>query len=176
MSDALRFPTTAMLLADALRYKAWADRRTLDAVAAIDQRQFPSAMAFARQQLNHMVLVEELFRARLLAAPEPHRGTNTPEVPELAELDRRLVAANEWLGGYVAALTREALGETIRFTFTDGKHASLRREEVIFHLINHGTYHRGAIGHALDLAQAPRPADTFTVFIHSAQPGRRDRN
>ena len=165
-----------MLLADALRYKAWADRRTLDAVAAIDGRQFPSAMAFARQQLNHMVLVEELFRARLLAAPEPHRSTNTQEVPELAQLDRRLADSNEWLGGYLAALTPEALGETIHFTFTDGQHGSLRREEVIFHLINHGTYHRGAIGHALDLAQAPRPADTFTVFLHSAQPGRRDRN
>ena len=89
---------------------------------------------------------------------------------------RRLAASNEWLGGYVAGLTQQALGETIRFTFTDGKHGSLRREEIIFHLINHGTYHRGAIGHALDLAQAARPADTFTVFIHSAQPARRDRN
>ena len=164
------------LVRRALRYKAWADRRTLDAVAAIDRQRFPSAMAFARQQLNHMVLVEELFRARLLGEPEPHRSTNTQEVPELAELDRRLAASNEWLGDYVDALTREVLGETIRFTFTDGQHGSLSREEVIFHLINHGTYHRGAIGHALDLAQAPRPADTFTVFIHAAQPARRDRN
>ena len=165
-----------MLFADVLRYKAWADRRTLDAVAAIDGQQFPAAMAFARQQLNHMVLVEELFRARLLAAPEPHRSTNTEGVPELRELDERLSASNEWLGGYVAALIPEALGETIRFTFTDGKHGSLSREEVIFHLINHATYHRGAIGHALDLAHAPRPADTFTVFIHAAQPGRRGGN
>jgi uncharacterized damage-inducible protein DinB len=165
-----------MLLADALRYKAWADRRTLGAVAAIDRQRFPSALAFARQQLNHMVRVEELFRARLLGQPEPHRSTNAQEVPELAELDRRLAAANEWLAGYVGALAPEAFGGTIRFTFTDGKHGSLSREEVIFHLINHATYHRGAIGHALDLAQAPRPADTFTVFIHSAQPGRRARD
>ena len=161
------------MLLDALRYKAWADRRTLDAVAAIDSRRFPSALAFAQQQLNHMVIVEELFRARLQAAPEPHSSTNTEQVPELAELDRRLVASNEWLRSYVVALTPQALGETIRFTFADGKRGSLRREEVVFHLINHGTYHRGAIGHALDLAHAPRPADTFTVFIHAVEPGRR---
>jgi uncharacterized damage-inducible protein DinB len=43
----------------------------------------------------------------------------------------------------------------------------------MFHLVNHGSYHRGAIGHALDLADASRPADTFTVFIHSAEPHRR---
>ena len=50
----------------------------------------------------------------------------------------------------------------------------LTREEIIYHLINHGTYHRGAIGHALDLAAAPRPADTYTVFIHAAEPERRE--
>ena len=164
------------MLLDALRYKAWADRRTLDAVAAIDRRQFPSALAFARQQLNHMVIVEELFRARLLAAPEPHSSTNTAEVPELGELDGRLMASNAWLGAYAVGLTPPALGETIRFTFADGKRGSLSREEVLFHLINHGTYHRGAIGHALDLAHAPRPADTFTVFIHAAEPGRRSES
>jgi uncharacterized damage-inducible protein DinB len=62
---------------------------------------------------------------------------------------------------------------SVRFTFTDGKPGLLSREEVIFHLVNHGSYHRGAIGHALDLANASRPADTFTVFIHSAEPHRR---
>ena len=162
-----------MLLPDALRYKAWADRRTLDAVAAIDAQRFPAAAAFARQQLNHMVRVEELFGARLSASDEPHASTNSQVVPELAELDRRLAASNEWLQGYVRSVSAAELQETIRFTFTDGKRGMLRREEVIFHLINHGSYHRGAIGHALDLAHAPRPADTFTVFIHAAEPHRR---
>jgi len=50
----------------------------------------------------------------------------------------------------------------------------LSREEAIFHLINHGTYHRGAIGHALDRAEGSRPADTYTVFIHGAEPERRN--
>ena len=47
----------------------------------------------------------------------------------------------------------------------------MTRQEILFHIVNHGTYHRGAIGHALDLAGAPRPADTYTLYIHSAQPG-----
>ena len=162
-----------MLLLDALRYKAWADRRTLDAVAAIDAQSFPSAMAFARQQLNHMVRVEEIFRARLLATQEPHSSTNSDVVPELADLDRRLAASNEWLQSHVRSASPAQLQDSVRFTFTDGKPGLLSREEVIFHLVNHGSYHRGAIGHALDLAKASRPADTFTVFIHSAEPHRR---
>jgi uncharacterized damage-inducible protein DinB len=65
--------------------------------------------------------------------------------------------------------------EPIRFQFVDGQRGSLTREEILFHLVNHGTYHRGAMGHALDLANAHRPADTYTVFIHSVEPGRRER-
>jgi uncharacterized damage-inducible protein DinB len=162
-----------MLLFDALRYKAWADRRTLDAAAKIDAQRFPSAIAFARQQLNHMVRVEEIFRARLLATDEPHTSTNSEVVPELADLKKRLAASNEWLQTYVRSVSPAQLQESICFIFTDGKRGMLSREEVIFHLINHGSYHRGAVGHALDLADASRPADTFTVFVHSAEPHRR---
>ncbi|HVP08423.1 MAG TPA: DinB family protein [Burkholderiales bacterium] len=162
-----------MLLRNQLRYKAWADRRTLDAVAKIDAHRFPSALAFARQQLNHMVRVEELFRARLLGEPDPHSSTNSETVPELSELDRRLSESNAWLQAYVESLPATQLSQTIRFAFVDGKRGTLSREEALFHFVNHGTYHRGAIGHALDLAQAPRPADTYTVFIHSAEPNRR---
>lgn len=161
------------MLIQTFQYKQWADRRTLDAVATIDADKHPSSLAFARQQLNHMVRVEELFKARLLGETEPHASTNTDTVPELEELDRRLSASNRWLSEYVVALTPDQLSEVRQFQFVDGKRGSMTRQEILFHLVNHGTYHRGAIGHALDLAGAVRPADTYTMFIHASEPGRR---
>jgi uncharacterized damage-inducible protein DinB len=161
------------MLQDALRYKLWADRRTLDAVAEIDERRFPSAIAFALQQLNHMVRVEELFRARLLGHREPHSTTNSDSIPALSDLDWRLSTSNGWLQTYARTLEPAQRIESIHFQFVDGKRGTLSREEILFHMVNHGTYHRGAIGHALDLAQANRPADTYTVFIHAAEPDRR---
>jgi uncharacterized damage-inducible protein DinB len=100
--------------------------------------------------------------------------TNTDELPQFEELDRRVVASNQWLQTYANHLAPHQFNERIRFTFVDGKNGLLSREEVLFHLVNHGTYHRGAIGRALDLAGAPRPADTYTVFIHAAEPERRE--
>jgi uncharacterized damage-inducible protein DinB len=163
------------MLIEAIKYKQWADRRTLDAVGTIDGSKCPSAVAFARQQLNHMVRVEELFSARLLGEPEPHSSTNTAEVPDLDELDRRITDSNRWLAGYVAELEPGRWEQSVSFQFVDGKQGTMTRMEIFFHIVNHGTYHRGAIGHALDLAQAPRPADTYTVFIHSVEPGRREQ-
>ncbi|URI07544.1 DinB family protein [Aquincola tertiaricarbonis] len=161
-----------MLLA-ALRYKAWADGRTVAAVRQIAAQMNAAPFDFARQQLNHMVRVEELFRARLLAEAEPHDSTNTARLPTLGELTTRLDRSNAWLQAYAAGLSAEQWQEQLRFTFVDGQRGSLSRQEVVYHLVNHGTYHRGAIGHALDLAGGPRPADTFTVFIHAEEPGRR---
>lgn len=37
-------------------------------------------------------------------------------------------------------------------------------------MINHGTYHRGNIAHALHHANVEHPADTYTVFIHQLEP------
>ncbi|MAF04069.1 MULTISPECIES: DinB family protein [unclassified Herbaspirillum] len=157
-----------------LEYKHWSDRRILDAVAQLTQEEQQRALDFARQQLNHMVRVEELFQARLRGVADPHDSTNTEHLPELAELEGRLMAANQWLLTYAKSLSASQLKEDISFTFVDGKRGRLSREEVIFHLINHGTYHRGAIGHALDLAVGTRPADTYNVFIHAAEPERRN--
>lgn len=162
-----------MMLLTALKYKAWADRRTLEAVSQIDRHEHARHFDFSRQQLNHMVRVEELFRARLMAAAEPHDSTNTDLVPDLSELATRVTASNDWLQNYAQGLPASQLVEPVRFTFVDGKRGTLTREEVLFHVINHGTYHRGAIGHAIDLAGALRPADTYTIFIHAVEPQRR---
>lgn len=157
-----------------LRYKQWADRRTLEAVALIDPERFPSELAFARQQLNHMVRVEEAFRARLLGDTDPHSSSNSEVVPGLEQLSKRLFESNDWLQTYAESLPSATLLEKIHFRFFDGQAGTLTREEVFFHLVNHGTYHRGAIGRALDLAGGLRPADTYTVFVHAVEPGRRD--
>ncbi len=162
------------LLVESFNYKAWSDRRTLDAIARIDAEAFPASLAFALQQLNHMAIVEELFRARLLGEPAPHQQTNSEVVPGYDVLRRRLEDSAAWFVGYVAELPLERRGEWLRFRFADGRDGGMTRQEILFHIVNHGTYHRGAIGHALDLAGAPRPADTYTLYIHSAQPERRE--
>lgn len=156
-----------------LRYKQWADGRTLEAMALMAPTQFPAETAFAHQQLNHMVRVEEVFRARLLGDAEPHATSNSEAVPALAELGQRLAASNNWLQTYAQSMSGSMLSEQIHFCFLDGKGGTMSREEIFFHLVNHGTYHRGAIGHALDLAGNLRPADAYTVFTHAAEPERR---
>ncbi|MFK8401455.1 DinB family protein [Pseudomonas sp. BGr12] len=162
------------MLIQAFAYKCWSDRRTLDAIARIEPERFPEEHAFALQQLNHLAIVEDLFRARLQGEADPHPATNTQSVPGYAELRERLLTSGQWYVEQLAALAPERAAEVIRFRFTDGRSGSLTREEIFFHILNHATYHRGSIARALDQAGVAHPADTYTVFVHATQPERRE--
>lgn len=110
---------------------------------------------FARQQLNHMIIVEELVRSRISREQDCHNVTNTHELPVLSCLKQRLMSSNEW---YLDFPTNCAnLDEEIHFSFVDGKAGCLSINEILFHVITHGSYHRGNIVHAFDDAGAPHP-------------------
>ncbi|OTG85877.1 damage-inducible protein DinB [Acinetobacter sp. ANC 4558] len=154
-------------------YKQWSDQRLFKAIAQIDQVQYLDDYNFAKQQFNHMVIVEELFRSRLENTEPLHTQTNTDLLPSLDMLEKRIQISNQWFIDFSKHLHVEQLSQVLHFQFIDQKMGSLSVEEILFHMINHGTYHRGNIAHALHHAKVVHPADTYTVFIHQYEPERR---
>ena len=154
-----------LLVEVSFNYKAWSDRRTLDAIARLDagrsRPRWPSPCNSSitwRSSRN--------CSGRACWASRRPQQTNSEVVPGYDVLRRRLEDSAAWFASYVAELPLERRGEWLRFRFADGRDGGMTRQEILFHIVNHGTYHRGAIGHALDLAGAPRPADTYTLYIH----------
>lgn len=156
-----------------LNYKIWADQRTLQAIEKVDADTFPDSYAFMLQQLNHMLIVEDLFRSRLMNQAAPHESTNMPNIPGYGELRARLLISGEWYQHYAANLSSEELNSTIKFTFADSKTGSMSAQEILSHIVNHSSYHRGSIAHALDLAGVPHPPDGYAIYIHENEPERR---
>jgi len=161
------------MIKEAFNYKGWADRRALRAIGEVDEYLHTDSFAFMLQQLNHMVIVEDLFRSRLINEPALHTATNSKTVPNLDTLKSRLIASSKWYLNYVASLSMESFKEVISFTFADGKNGSMTVEEILFHIVNHGSYHRGSIAHALDLAGFAHPPDGYGIYIHEKAPERR---
>jgi uncharacterized damage-inducible protein DinB len=93
-------------------------------------------------------------------------------VPGFEELENRLRESTEWFVSYVSEF--ENGEEQIAFVFADGKRGMLNVEEILFHILNHGSYHRGNIAHALDLASVPHPIDGYGIYIHEIEPARRE--
>lgn len=153
-------------------FKDWADARTIEATSRLDESS--DTFAFITQQLNHMIIIEELFHARLLGRSDPHNETNSAVLPSFAVLKLRKMALNQQFLGYVNIADEKEVEREISFVFKDGKPGMMRVHEILFHIITHGSYHRGNIAHALDLAGMPHPVDGFGLYIHEAEPLRRN--
>lgn len=162
------------MFARLFEYKAWANARMLEAMLAIDGERFPEQRRKAIRVMNHTFVVDRIFAAHLLGEPNPHTATNTEETPELPALTESIRGNDAWLLDHVRGLPVEQLGERIRFHFTDGNAGEMSRAEMLQHLIVHGAYHRGAVGQILDALSLPRPADTINVYLHAAEPWRRE--
>jgi uncharacterized damage-inducible protein DinB len=57
--------------------------------------------------------------------------------------------------------------------FAEGKAGSIRLEAIRFHIVNDGSYHRGAIAHALNRATISHPVDGYAIYIHETKPEHR---
>ena len=161
------------MIVEMFGYKKWADECILGAIGCIDRVSFSKPYKFTLQQVNHMVIVEELLKSRLACEPTPHESTNTESVPNFEELKNRLQESGKWYANYISTLEGKNGQVLISFTFADGKHGTMSVNEILFHIINHSSYHRGAIAHALDLANVAHPADGYGIYIHEKEPERR---
>lgn len=156
-------------LAALFGYKAWADAELLEALAGVDA----AARHGALRVLNHVHVVDCIFRAHLLGEPHGYAATNTAATPTLDELGARMRDVDAWYCGYVAALAPAARDEPLRFRFTDGDAGLMSREEILLHVVTHGGYHRGAAGQLLRAAGTAPPRDLVTRFLHLDEPLRR---
>ncbi|HBF31722.1 DinB family protein [Rhizobium sp.] len=154
-------------------YQAWANNAFLDALETLDRTQHEAEHHQARRLINHTHVVAQIFAAHLLGRPHGYTSDNTAETPELAELRSAVAASDQWYLDYVRSIAPEQRCETIAFSFTDGDKGTMTREEVLAHLIMHGSYHRGEISRILAQTSAQLPWDTFAVFLHQTQPDRR---
>ena len=139
----------------------------LETVAADDR-------ADAIRLLNHIHVVDRIFAAHLRREPHGYAATNTPETPTLDALRDAARAADRWFIDQAGTMTPAQLAETIDFTFTDGQRGRMSREEMLAHVITHGSYHRGEVGQMLKRLSVAPPRDLFTAHLHRAEPQRRE--
>ena len=118
-------------------------------------------------------MVDRIFRAHLLGEAHGYTQTNTDDTPALGDLHFAAAETDHWFEAYVAGLDASALEESLYFQFTDGDAGRMTREEMLFHVLAHGSYHRGNVGQVLKgIGMAP-PRDLLTKFLHQREPARR---
>ncbi len=129
-------------------YNYWARDRVLDAVATITPEQFirPMGNSFTsvRDTVAHICAAEHIWITRLKG--ENPRGLLKPE--RLGDVD---AARKEWaelegeMRDQLARFGPEAVELTIEYQDLRGNDQADVLWQILQHVVNHGTYHRGQI-------------------------------
>jgi uncharacterized damage-inducible protein DinB len=153
-------------------YNSWADHRTLEACAALSTEQFTrdlgSSFRSVRDTLLHIMQVEWLWLERW------HGRSPTSFVPNAEHSNvesiraRRLEIERDLLD-YIASLTNEEVQRIVQHKTTAGVPQAAPLWQMLQHLVNHGTYHRGQIATMLrQLGAKPTAIDLILFYRERA--------
>jgi uncharacterized damage-inducible protein DinB len=70
-----------------------------------------------------------------------------------------------WYVDYAANLEPETADEVVDFTFIGGGDGAMSRRDILIHVVNHTTYHRGHIGTMIYEIPAEPPTTDLPVFL-----------
>jgi uncharacterized damage-inducible protein DinB len=169
------------LLLKMFRYQAWANGELLDAMDSLSPERHSTELYLAIRLMNHCLVVNKIFVAHLVSESHHFQSDNTPDTPDLTELRAGLASTDQWYLDYLGTVTPAMLSESVAFAFTDGDNGYMTREEMLTHVVTHGSYHRGEAGRILkQVSNGPEqgvklPWDTYAVHLHRTEPARRLR-
>ncbi|MBM3739644.1 MAG: DUF664 domain-containing protein [Acidobacteria bacterium] len=160
-----------MLLPDVilthLNYTAWASTRLVEAAAALSEeeltRDFGTADKSVLGTLVHVLAADRIWHSRVIGAP---RTTFIdPEDYSLKVLQTEWPVVHEKWAGYAAGITPESAAQVIEFKDLRGNPHRQPLWQILLHMVNHGTHHRGqAVGFLRTMGHKPPALDLIFYY------------
>ena len=151
-----------------LRYSAWASRRTLESVAPVPpedlSRDLGSSYGGLHGTLAHIFQADAIWFDRLMGKPTTDLSAYDPP-SHLAALSERWLAV---LDGYVCwgeKLDAAGWDRIAHYRNTKGEPFAQPVWQIVLHIVNHATYHRGQITTMLrQLGRTPIGTDLIAYY------------
>jgi uncharacterized damage-inducible protein DinB len=149
-------------------YNRWANARILDAVSKITPEQFArdlqSSHRSVRDTLAHILAAEWIWLERWKGT-SPGALLNPTDFPTIESLGTRWAEVEADYAEFINGLTDEVLGEVISYRNTRGEEWAYPLGNMLQHVMNHSTYHRGQVTTLLrQLGAEAQPVDLL-VFM-----------
>jgi len=142
-----------------LRYSGWASRRLLDAALALDTEMLHREMNVSHrslfQTLAHIYFGDRVWLERVVALPIPAEDPLESAWPRVTE---------RWLE-WANAPGDSDLDRIVSYKDTRGNDHRTPLWQIVLHVVNHGTLHRGQVMAMLrQLGVAPPPTDLIFYY------------
>ncbi len=162
-------PVTADTLRLHLDYTAWASHRLLDCATKLSEeeltRDFKTADKNVLETLVHVFAADRLWLSRIQATP---RSTFIdPEDRQLAALTSEWPALQQRWEQWAAPLTDQDAQKQIAYHDLEGKPYQQPLWQIVLHVVNHGTHHRGQVSGFLRTMGHTPPKIDLSAFYRS---------
>ncbi len=154
-----------------LAYAAWASRRIVDAASRLSpdelKHDFKTADGSVLKTLAHVYAADRAWLARV-------RGQSLASF--ITDADYRVsVLQNDWPAlleswrAWALDLTDERARSLVSYTDLKGNSWQNPLWQIVLHVVNHGTHHRGQVaGFIRSLGHTPPPLDEMAYFREQA--------
>lgn len=152
----------------------WAGDRTFEAVSSLTAAQLDQpwggSFGTGRALLRHVTGVERLWLERW-------QGNSLKAVPDFPPTHSGRDFQNEWQKvkadqqSYLAELTTDRVAGELTYVNMKGERWTYPFADLLTHVVNHGTYHRGQITHLLRDLGLAAPSTDYLLFVEDRRKG-----
>jgi uncharacterized damage-inducible protein DinB len=162
---------TAELLRDHLNYTAWASSRLVDAACVLNPQELTRDFATADHNvlgtLVHVYAADRVWLGRIEGNP-PARFIVPEQDMHLAVLKSDWPALSERWKRWATLLTEDSIHREISYNSTKGDASITPVWQIVLHVVNHGSHHRGQVsGFLRAMGHAP-PSLDLTAYYREA--------
>jgi uncharacterized damage-inducible protein DinB len=157
---------------DLYAYNRWANRRILAAATVLPAeergRDLGSSFPSVQATLTHVLGAEWIWLERWNGR-SPAGFPADWELGDWAELERRWEDVERTQASFVGGLSEADLQRAVDYRTIDGTPYAARLGQLLRHVVNHSTYHRGQV--VTMLRQLGHPAPTTDLVVYHREQG-----
>lgn len=153
-------------------YNYWAKARIMSVVERLTEEQFTKNLGSSHSGIHgtlvHIVGAEHIWLSRWIGKSE-FKLLDPKDYPTRAIMQEKWDEVEQRMGEFVGSLTETDLSNVVTYRTTEGKQFSNPLWQMMQHMVNHSTYHRGQVVTMLrQLGVRPIGTDLITFYREKA--------
>jgi len=151
------------------RYNAWANEVLFDGMAALPPgettKERPTLFKTMIGTMNHLYVIDLIWKGHIEGRDHGFTRRDGVPFPELTALRQAQAALDAWYLDWARAQSEADLDKPVQFTLTTGNKGTMTRGEILLHVVNHSTYHRGWVCDLFFQVPSRPPETDLPVFV-----------
>ena len=156
-------------LSTLMQYHCWAFNRLYEYLESVSEvnyrRECGLFFKSIHGSLNHSLLADKIWYGRCINQSFSVSGLDEELCSDRKQLEKEIKNQSAKWSDFLIEIDADKLGCIIEYRTTEGSENSLQLANILSHIVNHGTHHRGQVSAALTQFGYPAPEIDLPYFI-----------